>query len=371
MVTTTTTTTTATTTTATATTTTTTTTTTTCRETLKDVWEAWEEGTITKVSTAEADKDGPISVTMSREGGDMSIKTQAWRVDAGTAAAATGEDGGGSGGDDVKEDQSKTRSRGELLEELPWQVIGIMSDASLSDLRAKKRNHDQEIRDRLGIPAHVPVHVYAEGTARTDEPPKFKIGDRVEVLWEGEHFDARVTAVHSNGKVDVLYGADNSVGVWLSEEEHELTPLSDGNADTAEGEEVVEEDSFEASLATAVSACNKDGDADAFGVPLAAAEASWTQALLKAQVLTARAECFRRQSEAALALADAEAAVELTPMQPAALKQHALALLDSGRPDDAVKAFELLLGVDRQHPGIFDWLLHVKPPNPKNPPRAV
>lgn len=95
-------------------------------------------------------------MTISRGGGDHTVKTQAWRVDFGTSAASKGgkdDEGVGSGGDG----DGERRSKRELLEELPWQVIGIMSERSLRDLRAKKNEHDQELRDRLGIPADVPV----------------------------------------------------------------------------------------------------------------------------------------------------------------------------------------------------------------------
>ena len=53
------------------------------------------------------------------------------------------------------------------------------------------------------------------------------IGDRVEVRWEAEAFDATVIHVHSAGKVDVVYDVDGSVGIFLTVEEHGLKLLGD------------------------------------------------------------------------------------------------------------------------------------------------
>ena len=41
----------------------------------------------------------------------------------------------------------------------------------------------------------------------------YSIGDRVEVRWQAELLDAKVTHVHSSGKVDVVYDTDGSVGI--------------------------------------------------------------------------------------------------------------------------------------------------------------
>ena len=39
----------------------------------------------------------------------------------------------------------------------------------------------------------------------------YSIGDRVEVRWQAELFDAAVIHVHSAGNVDVVYDIDGSV----------------------------------------------------------------------------------------------------------------------------------------------------------------
>ena len=53
----------------------------------------------------------------------------------------------------------------------------------------------------------------------------YSIGDRVEVLLEQTLYTAEVRAVYNNGKVDVVYDADNSVGYLLSEAEHGLNKM--------------------------------------------------------------------------------------------------------------------------------------------------
>ena len=46
----------------------------------------------------------------------------------------------------------------------------------------------------------------------------YSIGDRVEVRWQAELFDAAVIHVHSPGKVDVVYDTDGSMGTLGDEE---------------------------------------------------------------------------------------------------------------------------------------------------------
>eukprot|EP00729_Bicosta_minor_P006312 gene6312-biopygen1211 len=53
----------------------------------------------------------------------------------------------------------------------------------------------------------------------------YSVGDRVEVLWERKLYTAEVRAVYTNGKVDVVYDADNSVGSLLSVAEHGLNKM--------------------------------------------------------------------------------------------------------------------------------------------------
>ena len=136
----------------------------------------------------------------------------------------------------------------------------------------------------------------------------------------------------------------------------ETTVAVEDNDDGEDVEEVGKEDNGVPGLAAAVSACGEDGGDALFSTALANAEQIARRQ--QAEVLAARAACYRRQSKAALALADADVALELAPALPAALKQQGLALLDSGRPDDAVASFESLLEIDRRYPDIFEWLLH-------------
>ena len=54
----------------------------------------------------------------------------------------------------------------------------------------------------------------------------YKIGDRVEVLWQGELFAAAIIYIHEvEGACDAAYEIDDSVGVFLTPEEHGLKLL--------------------------------------------------------------------------------------------------------------------------------------------------
>ena len=53
----------------------------------------------------------------------------------------------------------------------------------------------------------------------------YSVGDRVEVLWQRKLYTAEVCAVYTNGKVDVVYDADNSAGYLLSVAEHGLNKM--------------------------------------------------------------------------------------------------------------------------------------------------
>ena len=66
----------------------------------------------------------------------------------------------------------------------------------------------------------------------------YSIGDRVEVRWEAELFDAAVIEVHPSGKVDVVYDIDGSVGLFLTAKEHGLK-FGGGGKEGGEKEESV------------------------------------------------------------------------------------------------------------------------------------
>ena len=55
----------------------------------------------------------------------------------------------------------------------------------------------------------------------------YSVGDRVEVKWEAELFDATVIKVNPSGSVDVKYDIDGSGGIFLTAEEHGLKLLGD------------------------------------------------------------------------------------------------------------------------------------------------
>lgn len=92
-----------------------------------------------------------------------------------------------------------------------------------------------------------------------------------------------------------------------------------------------------------------------YGEALAAtpAEDKWGRALF----LTARAACYRRARTLPRAIADCDAALALFPRYGRALFRRAACLLEVGRAEDAVKAFENLLRIDRSWPNLCDWIV--------------
>ena len=56
----------------------------------------------------------------------------------------------------------------------------------------------------------------------------FAVGDRVGVRWKDAVYDAAVIHVHAEGKVDVMYDVDGTVGVFLAAAEHGLNKLPEG-----------------------------------------------------------------------------------------------------------------------------------------------
>ena len=59
----------------------------------------------------------------------------------------------------------------------------------------------------------------------------YSVGDRVEVLWEDELFDAAVIKVHALGAIDVVYDINNSVGVHWTAEDYGLSGSGIGRGD--------------------------------------------------------------------------------------------------------------------------------------------
>jgi hypothetical protein len=69
------------------------------------------------------------------------------------------------------------------------------------------------------------------------------------------------------------------------------------------------------------------------------------------------AACLRRDKKPAEAVLECDAALSLLPLYGRALFRRAASLLEAGKPDDAVSAFETLYRVDRSWPKLSEWLL--------------
>lgn len=77
----------------------------------------------------------------------------------------------------------------------------------------------------------------------------------------------------------------------------------------------------------------------------------------QAATLLQKAMCLRRAYRPAAAIEAAEAALKLCPRYSHALFVKAQATLDAGDAAAAVAGFEALLVVDREWPGLADWLV--------------
>jgi hypothetical protein len=77
-----------------------------------------------------------------------------------------------------------------------------------------------------------------------------------------------------------------------------------------------------------------------------------------ARALTAQAHCHRRSLDPLAALAAVEAALDAVPYLCPALFEKGLALLDTGRPVEAIDTFATLAVVNASWPAIQRWLVH-------------
>ena len=90
------------------------------------------------------------------------------------------------------------------------------------------RCHRLKISQRVNTshpPSPPPPHPPPQSFQIKNRAMDYPIGDRVEVLWEQKLYTAEVRAVYTNGKVDVVYDADASVGYLLSVAEHGLNKM--------------------------------------------------------------------------------------------------------------------------------------------------
>jgi predicted Zn-dependent protease len=69
------------------------------------------------------------------------------------------------------------------------------------------------------------------------------------------------------------------------------------------------------------------------------------------------AACLRRDKKPAEAVLECDAALALLPLYGRALFRRAASLLEAGKPEEAVFAFETLYRVDRSWPKLSEWLL--------------
>eukprot|EP01065_Artemidia_motanka_P018074 TRINITY_DN21421_c0_g1_i1.p1 TRINITY_DN21421_c0_g1~~TRINITY_DN21421_c0_g1_i1.p1 ORF type:complete len:638 (+),score=207.94 TRINITY_DN21421_c0_g1_i1:55-1968(+) len=109
------------------------------RATVEGLWEEGELATITRID-GSSDGDTPYSIMLEESG--RTVHTQSWRIRV-AARAAEGADGGlqKAGADDE--------------DELPWQVVAIMSASSMADMKRQMWQHDDTVRRAIageGLP---------------------------------------------------------------------------------------------------------------------------------------------------------------------------------------------------------------------------
>jgi len=104
------------------------------RGTLPDVWDDRDTAVVVDIG---GKSDNPITVRLDKNG--KSISTQAWRLRR-TDAPETATAGSLMSLDSIPQDDEN---------ELPWQIIAIMAEAQMEDLRNKKREYDEGVKQAL------------------------------------------------------------------------------------------------------------------------------------------------------------------------------------------------------------------------------
>eukprot|EP00929_Paragymnodinium_shiwhaense_P048291 TRINITY_DN24431_c0_g1_i1.p1 TRINITY_DN24431_c0_g1~~TRINITY_DN24431_c0_g1_i1.p1 ORF type:complete len:618 (+),score=69.45 TRINITY_DN24431_c0_g1_i1:92-1945(+) len=250
------------------------------RDELPKFWKSQEEA---KIVGLGADQQHPVTAHF--ESPARSFNTEAWKLDllegesddAGPGQAVAAE---GTLGDDE--------------DELPWQVVALMSEDSFEDLKRQKATHDGEVQAALA-----------------------SAGDGLPVLpSRGLHRPFRA-----------------EVDIWPSSDADKL-------CDAGRLHEALEAYDDNALAATPMHS-GQDASLDK-----------------KALLTTKKAECLRRSSDPGAAHDLLQPLLGDLPRFAPAVFQSAMVLLDLFRPAAAVSMLERLLRLDREWPDLHKWLFH-------------
>lgn len=244
-------------------------------------------------------------------------------------------------------------------DQLPRRV-GPLPDAVLFEqiLAQYRRQAEAEARERgRQFPPTAP------GTSEEEEPPGGE--EEAEEEADGEKAGGE-EADGEKADGDEVVGAEG-------EPSHEDEDSSTRDAETSADDAVVAPESCEeaadgvAALRAAVEACGR-GSWAVVAVRFGEAGASavgWDAARAYLQL----ARCLRRAQRLASSEAALDAALRLFPRYRAALEERGRLLLDAARPTEALAAFEALLSLAPEQPGLLAWLVRATAASRRAAPR--
>ncbi|KAK3253743.1 hypothetical protein CYMTET_37015 [Cymbomonas tetramitiformis] len=248
------------------------------RTRVPEFWDSGDRAQIvsTRVGAGEEDQDAQYTIKLEKN--SKTFRTQAWRM----SKLRPGEENAG-------QTASDTPSADDT-EELPWQVVAIMSEDKMQEMQQRQNHRDQSLRTALN---GVGLAVLPPGSSEAAPPPPPPGVETRSAAW------VSAEAAHSDRRFEDAAELYREAALAQPEADH------------------------------------------------------WPRATLS--VLSA--SCHRRAGNPLAALAAASEALSLFPQYKSALHEKGLALLEAGRPGQAVEELEKLLRVDRSWPDLSEWLV--------------
>ena len=243
--------------------------------------------------------------------------------------------------------------------------IGPLPDAVLFEqiLAQYRRQAEAEARERgRQFPPTPP------GTSEEEEPPGGEEGAEEE--GDGAEGDGEEGAEEEGDGEEAV--EEEAVGDE-GEPNHHEEDSSTRDAETSADDAVVAPETCEeaagglAALRAAVEACGR-GSWAVLAVRFGEAAGSavgWDAARAYLQL----ARCLRRAQRLASSEAALDAALRLFPRYRAALEERGRLLLDAARPTEALAAFEALLSLAPEQPGLLAWLVRATAASRRAAPR--
>ena len=222
------------------------------------------------------------------------------------------------------------------VDELPWQLIAVLSDDMLSNLAGHKRHHDSLVARALNChPPTAPAGADSEDIA----PPPEATADAERLAEEAEEAAER----GNHEEAAELYAAaiDESLRADAAADEDDANRRAEARSD---GDDHQNQNQNQDQ--------NQDIDIDIdIDIDRRRLRSSWTRAVLGARL----AGSYRRVRRLGEARARVDAALRSHPNYADALFQSALIRLDAGHPARAEDDLAALACVDRAYPDLQTW----------------